>query len=240
MKHIDTAVLLAAGRGSRLRPYTDAIPKPLLPWKGEPALASILDSVADTGIKQTVLVTRYLSEQIDDFLAGNSGRWSMDIKCCQQTDLAGTADAVQSAVDECPGWFQSTFLVSATDYLVARPFYPEFADFHRSHDCDLSISLKKIPVDQLALRSSVRFSSDFNITEVVEKPTPGQEPSHYSANLLYVLPSSILQDLKAVQPSLRGEKELQTAVNCWLTRHGPARGLLQETPLEWSPNLTDL
>lgn len=237
MKTITTAVLLAAGRGSRLRPYTDNTPKPLLPWKGEAALASVLDSIADTGIQQTILVTRYLSEQIDTFLKENHERWSMNIACARQASLAGTADAVLCAVDQYPDCFNSDFLVSATDYLVDRKFYPEFARFHCDHECALSISLKTVPKDQLALRSSVRFTADFRITEVVEKPVPGQEPSEYSANLLYVMPVNILPDLHAVEPSPRGEKELQTAVNNWLIKNGHARGLLQETPAEWDPNL---
>jgi len=232
-----TAVLLAAGRGSRLRPHTDTVPKPLLPWNGEPALGAILDSVSASGISCVVLVTRYLSEQIDTFVQQQKHRWPVQIICVEQPTLSGTADAVLSAVDQIPTWFEHDFLVSATDYLVEPSFYPEFVQFHQQHGQPLSVSLKSLPREQLAGRSSVRLTHGFDIAEIVEKPEAGQEPSTYSANLLFILPESIVHYLRGVNASPRGEKEIQSAINEWIHANQAGKGLLQKTPTEWSPEL---
>lgn len=240
MSKLTRAVLLAAGRGSRLSPYTDQTPKPLLPWHGEPALGRLLDSISDSSITEVVIVTHYLAEQIKAFTDSHSTRWPLEIRCITQNELAGTADALQCAVDAEPDFFQDDFLLTATDYLVDRPFYPEFVAFHNQHEAELSVSLKALDNAELAARSSVRYTGNFVISEIVEKPPAGTAPSSFSANLLFVLPLSILTELPLVQPSPRGEKEIQSAINQWITNNQPARGLLQKTPQEWSPELADL
>lgn len=240
MSSLTRAVLLAAGRGSRLSPHTDQTPKPLLPWLGEPALGGLLDSISDSGITTVLIVTHYLAEQVNDYTHRHSKRWPLDIHCITQKELAGTADALQCAVDAKPEFFKSDFLLTATDYLVDRSFYPEFVAFHNKHRAKLSVSLKALDKAELSSRSSVRYTGDFVISEIVEKPPAGTAPSSFSANLLFVLPSSIVTELPLVEPSPRGEKEIQSAINRWIINNMPARGLVQKTPQEWGPELADL
>jgi len=64
---VTTAILLAAGRGTRLRPHTDSTPKPLLPVQGAPTLDLYLQSLTAAGVNRLVLVTHYLGEQIDAY-----------------------------------------------------------------------------------------------------------------------------------------------------------------------------
>ena len=64
---VDTAVLLAAGRGSRLSPWTDRVPKPLLVHRGRPTLDLVLDSLALAGVSRVVLVTHHLAEQFEPY-----------------------------------------------------------------------------------------------------------------------------------------------------------------------------
>lgn len=67
------AVILAGGRGSRLRPLTDTIPKPMVPFHGRPFLAYLLDQVRDQGIQEVILLVGYLANQIRDYFGDGAG-----------------------------------------------------------------------------------------------------------------------------------------------------------------------
>jgi len=233
-RNIDHAVLLAAGRGTRLRPYTDTTPKPLLPVNGQPALGSVLQQMHLAGIKTVTLVTHYLEEQIEEFI--NSQPWPLQVATAHQQHPNGTADAALAALkDQPPG----PFLMSATDYIVGETFYRDFLDFHKAHSCDVSVSLKDLPPAELGQRSSVDIDPDMNISRIVEKPAPGEAPSTLSANLLFVLPAGFTTYLEAVKPSPRGEYEVQDAINAFLENGGTAKGLVQQEPHEWHAGMLE-
>ena len=87
------------------------------------------------------------------------------------------------------------------------------------------------------MRSSVSFDDNGLIDAVVEKPAAGLAPSNMSANLIFILPANIKKFIEQVAPSQRGEKEIQSAVNAHIASYGPACGLEQAAPPEWSPDL---
>ena len=238
MRKTNTAILLAAGRGVRLRPHTDHTPKPLLPWRGLPTLDWVLDSLQSAGVSRIVLVTGHLGDQIqqyaNDRMVNNSAQ---QIHCVEQLTLDGTAGAVSCALKSKPAWFNGTFLVTATDYLVPPTYYEQLLDFHLQHTADISVSLKSVPESELGSRSSVAYSGDFNISEVVEKPPAGEAPSAYSANLIYLLPATLTELVHDVPMSVRGEREVQSAINSYLAKGGTAKGILQATPEEWTEAL---
>lgn len=235
---VSCAILLAAGRGKRLSPYTDNIPKPLLAYNGKPTLTYLLDSLREARVRRVALVTHHLSDQIIDYARTYQKNHDIDILCTPQSQLGGTADALESAANQLPeDWLSGSLLLSATDYLVSKCFFPNFLDFHASHAQAVSISLKQVG-DEQTMRSSVQIDACGYIKEVVEKPPPGSAPSEYTANLTYVLPSEILTLLEGVEASPRGEREVQSAINRFLRTQGPARGLLQPTPAEWQPNFS--
>lgn len=233
---IQTAVLLAAGRGSRLSPYTDTVPKPLLVHRGRPTLDHILVSLQEAGIEQVVLVTHHLAEQIDAYARRWTSLGSQKVHCVHQAHLFGTADALECVFRARPDLLTHPFLMSATDYLVPRSFYPELLEFHRSNKAAMSVSMKRLDPADSAGRSSIRFTPEGSVAEVVEKPAPGEAPSDIGANLAFVLPPSIQAFVEEVQSSARGEREVQSAINAWLADgQGRCDGLLQAAPAEWTP-----
>ena len=231
-----TAVLLAAGRGKRLKPYTDTTPKPLLPWGGRPTLDHIVDSLLDAGIDRLCVVTHHLHEQVDAYFARRFAfEQSIEVLCVRQPQMLGTANALQCAMHARADWFEQDFLLTATDYLVSPHFYPDLLSFHINHTMAISVSLKSLPDDELSSRSSVRFGGEDVVLEIVEKPEPGTAPSNLGANLVFILPAAIALYVDLVEPSARGEFEIQSAINAYLQNSGDARGLLQTTPAEWQP-----
>lgn len=230
---VNHAILLAAGRGTRLQPFTDKTPKPLLVHKGRPTLDYLLDSLLVAGVTEVVLVAHHLQEQIEQYATLRSASHSQNVRVAHQAHLAGTAHALESAMQQYPDMVQQTFILSATDYLVPRAFFSDLLAFHATHDAQLTVSMKALDEGEMAGRSSIRFHGDDAIVEIVEKPAPGTAPSAIGANLTFVLPASITSYLDEVPLSVRGEREVQQAINSWLRQGGSARGLLQPVPSEW-------
>ncbi|MFK8075029.1 MAG: nucleotidyltransferase family protein [Granulosicoccus sp.] len=229
------AVLLAAGRGKRLRPYTDNTPKPLLKHLGKPTLDYVMDSLQMAGVDEVVLVTHHLHEQVEEYAKCRAQSSEQLVSCVRQPALKGTANAMQCAIETYPDIMQQPYILSATDYLVPESFFGDLLKYHADHTAEITVSLKALPESELAERSSVRFGDDKTIEEIVEKPAPGTAPSSIGANLTFVLPSTIAPYIAAVPLSQRGETEIQYAINEWLANGGSARGLIQCAPNEWQP-----
>lgn len=232
------AVLLAAGRGKRLRPYTDNTPKPLLPVDGRPLLDHSLTAVAAAGIKQVCLVTHHLAQQIEQFV-GDGSNWGLKIVFCSQSELLGTAHALNEAVQAYPLMFSNgvSFLLSATDYIWPENYLYDLVAAHTRGRVDISVSLKRIPGADLSERSSVAFNPQGGIARIVEKPGPGQAPSDFVASLTTILPAATTAYLANMHPSPRGEYELQMIINQMIDDGYRAQGIEQAAPGEWQPHM---
>jgi len=237
MTKVSSAIVLCAGRGKRLQPHTDTTPKPLLAVAGKPTLDFILDSLKRAGIDNVVLVTNHLAEQVKSYAESQAFFPTKRIICVEQQQLAGTADAAKSALDAKPEWFIRPFILTASDYLVPPLFYESIVKIYQDSGKAIAISVKQLPEQEQAMRSSVRFDQHGYVQEIVEKPAAGTAPSIFSANLVFVLPPDIANAISQVEPSVRGEKEIQSAINEYLAEHGPGCSLEQEAPAEWSPAL---
>ena len=234
----DLAVLLAAGRGKRLRPFTDHTPKPLLPVNGRPLLDHTLEAVAAAGIRRVCIITNHLAGQIEDFVADGS-RWGLSAVFCRQSQLLGTAHALNEVVTAYPLYFQNgpPFLLTATDYIWPENYLLDLVAAHIQNSADISVSLKHMPGVDLSKRSSVAFTPQGGIAQIVEKPAPGQAPSAYVASLTTILPAATGTYLAQMQPSSRGEYELQTVINQMIDDGYRAQGLEQPPPGEWQPHM---
>lgn len=245
---ITGAILLAAGRGARLKPHTDTVPKPLLPVNGKPTLDLYFESMVAAGFKDVVLVTHHLGELVESYAHQVCERFPIECATVLQPKLDGTASALSCVIERAKTnaaessddeiiqrMIGSSFLLMATDYLIPPNFISDLLAFHESHDADVSVSLKRVPVEELASRSSARFDEYGRILEIVEKPAAGTAPSDLAANLAFVLPATLCSFVAGTPVSARGEREVQSAINAFLAQGGTARGLIQGTPDEWSP-----
>lgn len=229
-----TAVLLAAGRGRRQRPYTDHMPKPLLPVDGRATLDYVLTAAAEAGVQTVCLVTHHLSEQIEQYV-GDGSAWNLSAVFCRQPHLAGTAHGLQTAVSAHPALFtrELPFILTATDYILPRDYLANLTAAHIHNGTDMTISLKRLRLEEILASSSAQFLQDGQIGQIIEKPSPEQIGSPLAASLTFVLPGATLDYLPGMEPSPRGEYEIQSIINQMLHDGFAARGLEQETPREW-------
>jgi NDP-sugar pyrophosphorylase family protein len=229
---IRSAILLAAGRGKRQRPYTDRTPKPLLPVGGRTTLDYVLTAVHQAGIERICLVTNHLEDQILDYV-GDGSRWNMQATFAHQNELHGNGDALLSVPQD---WLpDEPTIVVATDYILEENSLLELVEAHQKHAADITMSLKECPREELSARSSVEVDADWRVTKIIEKPKLEEILSPYAASIMFIFPPEIWDYLPKVEPSPRGEIELQSAVQSMIEDGYQAYGLLQPAPEEWDP-----
>lgn len=229
---IRSAILLAAGRGKRQRPYTDQIPKPLLPVHGRPTLDYVLTAVKKAGMERICMVTNHLEDQIFDYV-GDGSHWNLQAIFAHQTALHGNGDALLSVPRD---WVSDEpIMVVATDYILEENSLLELVEFHQLQGADITMSLKECPPEELSARSSVEVDADWRVKKIIEKPKLDEILSPYAASIMFIFPSQIWEYLPKVEPSPRGEIELQSAVQRMIEDGYLAYGVLQPVPEEWDP-----
>jgi len=227
---IRSAVLLAAGRGKRQRPFTDVTPKPLLTVNGRPTLDFVLCAVAKAGVERVCIVTNHLEKKIFGYV-GDGSKWNLSASFAHQFELNGNGDALMSVPQS---WIQDDpVMVVATDYILEEDSLLELVQAQERFQADIVMSLKKCSVEELTARSSVDVDSDLRVKRIIEKPKPEEIMSAYAASILFILPSQIWEYLPKVKPSERGEIEMQSAIDKMIQDGFNAVGVLQLAPEEW-------
>ncbi len=124
-------------------------------------------------------------------------------------------------------------MIVATDYVLRENDLLDLVEAHEKNCVDISMSLKQCPVEQLVSRSSVEVDANWRVRRIVEKPKREEIMSPYAASILFILPPQLWKYLAKLQPSPRGEIEMQAAVQRMLEDGFTAYGLLQPAPEEW-------
>ncbi len=233
---IRSAVLLAAGCGKRQRPYTDVTPKPLLEVDGRATLDYVLTAVAKAGVERVCILTNHLEEKIFEYV-GDGSKWKLDVSFAHQSELNGNGGALLSVPTK---WIQNEpVIIAATDYILEEDHLLDLVNAHKNYNADITMSLKECPIEELTSRSSVDVDSDWRVKRIIEKPKRNEIMSPYAASILFIFPSAIWEYLKKIQPSPRGEIEMQSAVQMMIEDGYKACGLLQDAPKEWTPEFIE-
>ena len=155
------AVILAGGLGSRLKPFTEVIPKPLLPI-GEKAVLEIqIEHLKKYGFDEIFLATNYMSDYIGNFF-GDGARYGVRLTISPEDKPLGTAGPIKLLEPKLSG----PFLVMNGDILSLMDF-SKFFDFAASKGTLLTVSVKKI-ITPYAF-GNIHFDGDL-VTGVEEKP----------------------------------------------------------------------
>ncbi len=138
------AVLLCGGEGTRLRPYTYRMPKPLLPVGGRPILEYTLLNLKRNGIRDVVLTVGYLHEKIVDYF-GDGSRLGMHIEYSIEKERLDTAGSVLQAKDLLGN---ETFFVGMGDHITAINI-DKMLDYHeeKGNIATMAFKLQGIPLE---------------------------------------------------------------------------------------------
>jgi bifunctional UDP-N-acetylglucosamine pyrophosphorylase/glucosamine-1-phosphate N-acetyltransferase len=194
-------VILAAGKGTRLRPHTDTCPKPLLEVQGRPILDWIIGALPP--VDRLVVVVNYLAGQIEEYLERQPHvrRWSV----ARQAEAKGTGDALMSCKGQVTG---DKILVLNGDDLIGR------ADLARLAAEPMGILAH--PVDDPASFGILFPRPDGSLERLVEKPQ-GLQPPQLANIGAYLFPRSVF-DL-TLPLTIRGEYEITDAVSQLAAKH---------------------
>lgn len=195
------AVVLAAGKGARMKSLTADIPKPMLPLKGKPILEHILERLQACGIEEAFLVIGYLGEVIERHFA----HYPMRIHFRHQETLDGTARAALLA-REFVG--QDPFFLTYGDNLVDES---DYRGLLARLDGDVSAVLGVKHVDDPWQGAAV-YEDGGVVSRIVEKPPAGTSTTNWNSAGMYAFTAPFMDELARVDKSARGEYELTTGV----------------------------
>ncbi|HYN60091.1 MAG TPA: nucleotidyltransferase family protein [Rubrivivax sp.] len=111
------ALILAAGRGERMRPLTDTLPKPLLPVRGKPLIEWHLEALARAGVREVVINTAWLEEQFPAAL-GDGARWGLSIRYSTEGRDHGGALETAGGMRKALPWLGEVFWLVSGDIFV--------------------------------------------------------------------------------------------------------------------------
>jgi len=204
-----TAVILAGGEGTRLRPLTNTRPKPLLPVLGKPCVEYVIRSLAEAGVGTAYLTCGYRSQDMVDAL-GDGRQFGLDLRFAFEDKPAGTAGAVKLLQDRLDG----TIVVVSGDVLADVDIRSLVA-FHREKGALATMALTT--VERPEEFGIVGLDDDGRIMRFKEKPRTEEVFSNLINAGIYVLEPRALIDIpvsekydfsKQLYPKLleRGEK----------------------------------
>jgi dTDP-glucose pyrophosphorylase len=224
MTRIDKAVLLAAGRGTRMRELTVDLPKPMIEVRGKSVLHQIVEGLRDAGIRKFLIVVGYRADAVQNFF-GDGSRYRIEIQYATQVVQDGTGRVVDLARNFAG---DSPFVLSYGDILVDPANYKRLLDL--PDDVEAIISVKR--GEDVSKGGAVFLNERMELVDLREKPGPGEPTSPWYNAGLYAFRPSIFDFTAKLQPSPRGEYELTDAVRD-LARSGKKVKALELTG-EWA------
>src|SRR5882724_2903147 len=198
------AVILAAGRGTRMEGLTADLPKPMLPAGGRPILERLLDRLVDAGFSQALIVTGYRAETIEDYFRG----YRLPLHFVRQAELTGTATAALLARDFVGA---DDFMLTYGDILADALCYRGILE-RLAQDPRIESMLAVKDVDDPFQGAAVYAEPDGRVARIVEKPPRGQSTTRWNSAGIYSFRPSIFGELQRAPESPRGEYELSSAV----------------------------
>ena len=182
------AVILAGGKGTRLKPYTTIFPKPLMPIGDKPILEIVIRQLKSHGFDEILMAVGHLAELIMTFF--NDGRkYDVKIRYLREDKPLGTAGPLALMKDQ----LNETFLMMNGDILTTLD-YSDLIEFHKTSGSVATIALKKRDVN--IDFGVVEIDEDNIIEKYIEKPT-----IDYLVSMgIYVFEPDVL---KYIQPDKR-------------------------------------
>ncbi len=225
------AVILAAGKGTRMKDLTQEMPKPMLRVQGRPILEHILSGLIEAGIRDLCVITGWHAEVIEAYF-GDGSRFGVRMTYARQVVQDGTGKAPEYAKDFVGA---DDFLLTYGDILVKPETYQQML---RRWETGRFSGLLTVTEGEDVTKGGLNFFNDrFELTRLVEKPSPAEveslratgwlkpgQPAWYNAGI-YIFRSSLFEYTARLQKSPRGEYELTDAISALVADMKTVAGL---------------
>jgi dTDP-glucose pyrophosphorylase len=217
------AVILAAGKGTRMGDLTQEIPKPMLPVQGKPILEHIISGLVECGIGQICVITGWHAEVIENHFGNGQ---SLDAQICyaRQTVQDGTGKAPEVAKAFIG---EDDFLLTYGDILVRADTYAQMIQRFQS---GVFAGLLTVTEGEDVTKGGLNFfDQDFCLRQLIEKPSAAQieelrstgqlkpgQPVWYNAGI-YLFRPVVFEYTARLEKSPRGEYELTDAISAMVS-----------------------
>jgi bifunctional UDP-N-acetylglucosamine pyrophosphorylase/glucosamine-1-phosphate N-acetyltransferase len=214
------AVILAAGKGTRLAPITSTRSKGMLPVLGKPITERIIRGMLSSGLRDFILVVNPDDHEIKEYFQSIFSP-DIQIQFVEQDQQLGAAHALGLAAPHISG----DFVLSACDNLVPESEMDLLVSgWSQLPDIKGLLTLERIQLQDADKTGIVTLDGD-QVKGIIEKPHPSEAQSNISSTPLYVFSNLILDYLPNVPVSQRGEFELQDAIQMMINEDLVVNGI---------------
>jgi NDP-sugar pyrophosphorylase family protein len=212
---VKKAIILAAGKGTRMKDLTAELPKPMLPVAGKPVLEHIVRNLAAAGVNDILIITGYKAETVENHFKDGKA-WNCSIRYVRQQTQDGTGRVVALGREFAGA---DPFFLVYGDILVEPGTYRDLIAFFEAKSKPSGVITVKLGED-VSKGGLLVFDNEFRLTDLVEKPTEGElerfrkHPRFrpwYNAGL-YIFGPSLFPHIDGLRKSARGEYELTDAI----------------------------
>lgn len=201
------AVILAAGKGTRMGALTKDTPKPMILVNGKPVVEHVIRRMIAGGVTDFVLVTKYLAERIMDYF-GDGSALGARIEYVEQISNYGTGAALLSARDLARG---EPVMMTYADILTSTRTYANAIRIFREKGGKGVVTLNW--VEDPCTGAAVIVDGEGRVSAIIEKPPKGESPSNWNSAGIFAFDPLVFDYLERLAPSPRGEYELPDAIN---------------------------
>ncbi|MDD4254478.1 MAG: sugar phosphate nucleotidyltransferase [Methanofollis sp.] len=195
----------AAGSGTRLGPFTNAIPKELLPVGEKAVIEHVVEAMAGAGIEEIAIVVSPHKHGLSDYL-GSGKRFGVTCTYVVQDERLGLANAVAAGEHVIDGTFA---VVLGDNFFAPTTFLADLIAFHTSRHADATVGVAEVA--DVTRHGIIRPDGD-RILGMVEKPAPEEAPSRLGAIGAYVFEKNIFDAIGRTEPGYKGEYQLTDSI----------------------------
>jgi mannose-1-phosphate guanylyltransferase len=203
------ALILGAGRGTRVQPITYTLPKPMMPVLNRPIMELLVEHLRLHGVRQILVNTSYLSGEIENYFR-DGARFGVEIGYSFEGRMehghlvdapVGSAGAIRKIQDH-SGFFDEPFFVLCGDAIIDLDL-TRFAEFHHSRGAVASLAMLDVPRETVGSYGVVVAEPDGRILGFQEKPAPEEAKSTtvntgvylFEASVTELIPSGVAYDI---------------------------------------------
>lgn len=193
------AMILAAGKGTRLQPLTYKLPKPMIPLCGKPVMAYLIEHLARHGVREIMVNVAYLHEKIEDHF-GDGRRYGVHIGYSFEGYAASDGSTVprpmgsaggMKKIQQFSGFFDETTIVLCGDAVIDLDISGALAQ-HRAVGALATVVTRKVPWNKVSNYGVVVSDKNGRVTSFQEKPVREEARSNCASTGIYIFEPAVL------------------------------------------------
>jgi mannose-1-phosphate guanylyltransferase len=193
------AMILAAGKGTRVQPLTYSLPKPMIPLAGKPVMAYLVEHLARHGVEEIMINVAHLHEKIEDYF-GDGQQYGVHIGYSFEgystsdgrivPKPLGSAGGMRK-IQDFSGFFDETTIVLCGDAAIDLDIKAA-VEQHRANGAIATVITKEVPWDKVSSYGVVSADEDGRVTSFQEKPSRGEASSNCASTGIYIFEPAAL------------------------------------------------